>query len=205
MIRTINGIVIFGPSGIGKATICQELIKIEPELFVPASSATSREQKEERHGKRYTCTTHEGFEKMIVNGAFLEWNKYPSKHERGYHYYGTLRKDYEDMVSVGKVPLLDIDINGMTQAKSILKQQLYSIALAGQIEVVESRLRERGSESEDQIRVRLETGQIELGKYRDLKRVDIIDEIVWYGLGEEPEPTARKIYEKIKSLLQTSA
>ncbi len=205
MIRIVNGVVIFGPSGIGKATICEELIKLEPDLFVPVSSATSRAPKEEKHGKKYICMTHEEFEVMITKGELLEWNKYPSKHPLGYHYYGTLRKDYEELVIAGKVPLLDIDINGMVQSKSILKDKIYSIGLSGEIEEIESRLRNRGSESEEAIRIRLETGKIELAKYKDFKRVDIIDKIVWYGLGEKPEPTARKIYEDIKPMLQKRA
>ncbi len=191
-----NGLAIIAPSGTGKATICECLIGLRPDLFVMAPSACTREAKEERHGKKYLTLTFDVFEQMIREGKFLEYNKYPAKNERGYNYYGTLKEDYEKIVASGKVPLLDIDVEGVVQCSSFMTVQLFVFALICEIEEIETRLRERGSESDEQIAVRLDTGKKELAKYPNLKRIDIIHELIAYGAGKIPGVTANEILNK---------
>ncbi len=186
-----KAISISAVSGTGKATICMHLKTLAPYLFAVTSSGTTRKSKVEVHGKKYEHFSHDDFEALIKGDGFLEHNKYPTKND--FNYYGSLRTSYEEIVNSGKIALFDVDINGATQLKQKLGNDLFSIFLNCEIEETESRLRKRNSEDEEQIQIRLKMGRLELEQIPTLKTRGVIDEIIWYGKDVIPGIIANEI------------
>ena len=186
-------VAICAPGGTGKATLCLMLITIFPNLFEVVGSYTTREAKEEKHGKKYIHVTREEFIKLRDAGKIMESNDYT-----GEHLYGTSRESYEAIIESGKIPLFDIDITGVEQLRNTLSTDEFLVFfLDCDIEEIERRLRNRGTENESQIQKRLTTGRSELKISKTLAEVKVINNIVPYGVGADAEITARRMYELI--------
>lgn len=185
---------IVGPAGTGKATLCLMLITIFPNLFEVVGSYTTRDLKEEIHGKKYTKVTREEFIRLKDEGKIMESNDYT-----GTHLYGTSRESYDAIIEAGKIPLFDIDINGVLQIRNILGADEFLVFfLECEIEEIERRLRGRNTENNEQIIKRIETGKKENESAKALAAVNVINELVPYGVGMTAEPTARGMYRTIE-------
>lgn len=186
-------VAISAPGGTGKATLCLMLITIFPNLFEVVGSYTTRDAKEEKHGKKYIHVTHEEFKKLKEAGKIMESNDYT-----GEHLYGTSRESYDEIIAAGKIPLFDIDINGAHQLRNTLgTDEFLSFFLNCEIDEIERRLRGRGTENEQQILKRLETGKKELELLPSFHNLKVINEIVPYGVGADAELTAKVMYATI--------
>ena len=173
--------VMSGPSGTGKGTICGELLKRE-DIFLSVSSTTREIRKGETDGVTYNYTTVEDFKRMIDNGEMLEYAMYNG------NYYGTPQKTVEDMLDKGMNVLLEIEPQGALQVKKMIEDANLIFVIPPSMKELKKRLTERGRETEEQIKERLDSAKWEFeqsGKYNyivvndDLERcVDEVGEIL---------------------------
>lgn len=146
-----KAILFSAPSGCGKTTIIRELMG-QFDCFGFSISATSRAPRgEEQHGHDYYFLSHDDFMKRVSEGEFLEWEEVYSG-----VCYGTLKSEVERLWKEGKVIVFDVDVNGGRNLKQHFGDQALSIfVMPPSIEVLEQRLRSRGTDSEEAIAKRL--------------------------------------------------
>ncbi len=157
-------IVISGPSGVGKGTVIQEVMK-DPELNLAESvSMTTREKREgEQEGVNYYYVTREEFEKTRDEGGLLEWTEFVG------NYYGTPLSEIERLRSEGRNVLLEIEVEGCMQVKSKVPDVLTIYIVPPSLKELENRIRGRRSEAEEIVQQRLAKASKELemtGQYR---------------------------------------
>ncbi len=173
MVKKEGKIIVFSaPSGSGKSTILNHLLNI-PELNLAFSiSATNRLPRgEEKHGNEYYFLQTEDFKKRIENNEFLEWEEvYPGR------FYGTLKSEINRLWSEGKNIIFDLDVKGGVNIKKIYPENTLSVFIkVPSIEELENRLKKRGTDEEDSIRVRLERFEYELTFEKDFDIVLVND------------------------------
>lgn len=142
-------LVVSGPSGAGKGTICNAIREKFPDLQYSVSMTTRNPRKGEVEGESYFFRTNEQFEKLIEEDAFLEYAKVYD------HYYGTPKKRALDMISEGKSVLLEIDIQGAMQVKKRYPKGVFIYIVPPSLEILSDRLYGRGTDSEETIQKRL--------------------------------------------------
>jgi len=152
-------LVIFSaPSGSGKSTVVQHLMKQDLGLEF-SISATSREPREgEVEGREYHFITPDDFRRMINEDAFIEWEEvYPNQ------FYGTLYSEVEQIWKRGKHAIFDIDVVGGLNLKKKFGERACAIFIqAPSMEVLEQRLRSRGTDDKASLRKRLDKAQFEM-------------------------------------------
>tara|TARA_B110000459_G_C16412768_1_gene403809 strand:+ start:19 stop:588 length:570 start_codon:yes stop_codon:yes gene_type:complete len=153
-------IVISAPSGAGKTSIVHQLLK-DISVLSFSISASSREKREnEVHGKDYYFLGAEGFHKKIEEDAFLEWEQVYEN-----QYYGTLRSEIERIWSEGKTVIFDVDVvGGLNIKKQYPKECLSIFIMPPSLEVLAERLIDRGSDSDESIKQRLDKAEQEISK-----------------------------------------
>jgi guanylate kinase len=144
-------LIFCAPSGSGKSTIVQHLMKLDLPLAF-SISATSREpRKGEVHGREYYFITPDQFREKIRNNEFVEWEEvYPDQ------FYGTLRSELDRIWDKGKHALFDIDVAGGLNLKNAFGDRALSVFVKPpSLEVLEQRLRARGTDDEPSLLKRL--------------------------------------------------
>ncbi len=152
-------IVFSAPSGSGKTTIVKHLLQ-QTELNLEFSiSATSREKRgEEVHGKDYYFLSFEDFKQKIKNDDFLEWEEVYRD-----NFYGTLKSEIERIWAKGKHVVFDIDVAGGLRIKKQFPEETISIFVKPpSINELKRRLKNRQTESEDKINMRVSKASAEL-------------------------------------------
>jgi guanylate kinase len=147
----MDNIIIFSaPSGSGKTTIINNLLKMFPQLEF-AVSATSREPRaNETDGVHYYFLSGNEFNEKINKGDFLEWEEV-----YGNTMYGTLASEIERICRSGKVALFDLDVKGALNVKKKFKNAFLIFVLPPSIEDLKDRLEKRASETPESIEKRL--------------------------------------------------
>ena len=170
-------IVISGPSGVGKGSICSPLIK---ELNACYSiSVTTREPREgEIDGVNYFFISREEFEDGIEKGRFLEYNIYNN------NYYGTDKDMVLDKINAGTDVFLEIDVNGAHNIKKIFPDALLIYIAPPSMEELERRLIDRGTEDMEKIRQRLAIAE------KELKEIGFYDYVV---VNDDLEKATKKV------------
>lgn len=148
--------VISAPSGVGKSTIVKAVLAQDRRLRFSVSCTTRAPRPEEVDGVDYHFLSREVFEAGIHEGRFLEWaNVYGN-------YYGTDRRQVEAWLAQGLDVLLEIDVQGARKVRASSLSSTAIFILPPSLEVLEERLRRRGTEPEEVIQRRLEAARTEI-------------------------------------------
>ena len=128
-------IVVSGPSGTGKGTVCKALLAAHPEIAYSVSATTRSPREGEQNGVNYYFTEKAAFEKMIANGELLEWAEVYG------NYYGTPLKKIQEKLSEGQDMLLEIDTQGAMKVKKQFPEGLYIYLVPPSLPELEKRIR----------------------------------------------------------------
>ncbi len=164
-------IILSGPSGTGKSTLIQEVLKTSGlPLRLSVSATTRARRKHEQEGVHYHFWTVERFREQLAAGAFLE-------HAEVYgNLYGTLRSEVDDYRPRGIGVILDVDVQGAEQVRPHYPDHL-SVFVRTSDELFAKRLRDRGTEDEAAIARRLSAAGRELARAGEYQHVVINDEL----------------------------
>ena len=150
-------IVIVAPSGAGKTTIAQRLLKEYPEIKFSVSATTRNPRENEDNGEDYYFLSDEEFDQKIRNEEFLEWEHYSGNR------YGTLRSEVDKLVESGYFPLLDIEVKGALNVQRLYNSDAISIFIEPpSMKELKNRLSKRGSETKESLQHRLKRAEMEL-------------------------------------------
>lgn len=137
--------MVSAPAGCGKDTILNELLKKTDKAGYAVSATTRAPREGEVNGVHYHFLTREEFERKIAEKEVLEYTEYCG------NYYGTLRKSVNDLLNEGKDAILKIEVEGAMNIKKLFPEACLAFILPPSWEVLEKRLRDRGTETEDKI------------------------------------------------------
>jgi guanylate kinase len=157
-------IIIVGPSGVGKSTLINYLTSKHPDKFGFSVSFTTRGIREgEQHGVNYNYVSKEEFQGMIDQDDFIEWCQVHS------NMYGTAKSQINSIKAREQIPLLDIDIQGTEKFLKAFPETNTLFILPTSIEALETRLRGRGTETEETLNTRIKNArsEIERGLLKD--------------------------------------
>jgi len=149
-------LVLSAPSGGGKGTVLRELLARDANLRLSVSATTRAPRPGEVHGEQYFFISKEEFEKMIAGGQMLEHAQYVG------NYYGTPKAPVEAWLEEGRDVVLEIEVQGGAQIKKLCPDCVSVFLLPPSMEVLEERLRGRGTEEDSLVRQRLETARREI-------------------------------------------
>ncbi|MBT8182361.1 MAG: guanylate kinase [Eudoraea sp.] len=152
-------IIFAAPSGSGKTTIVEYLLKQEELNLAFSVSATSRPRRgKEKHGGNYYFMTTNEFKKHIKNDDFLEWEEVYRD-----NFYGTLKSEVERLWAEGKNVIFDIDVAGGLRIKrKYPKKTLAVFVKPPSVDELKIRLKKRSTESDDKINMRIAKASVEL-------------------------------------------
>ena len=167
-----NFIVIAAPSGTGKTTLCRELQKQNPEIQFSVSCTTRPKRHYEKDGYDYHFLTHDEFEKLIAENALVEYEEV-----HGY-FYGTKKSYLEDAIKKNDIIMLDLDVKGALSIKELYPERTSLIFVEPPNEqILIDRLKHRGSDSEERIKVRLQRFQMEMGYKQQFDHIVLNDKL----------------------------
>jgi len=164
-------IVLSGPSGAGKGTLCQELLRQMPDLKYSVSMTTRSPRPGEIDGVHYYFRSREEAEGMIERDELLEWALFCD------NYYGTPRFAVEHALKDGKDVILEIEIQGALQIKKRFPQGVFTFIVPPSLDILSQRIHKRGTETEEVIQKRLATAIQELEYVSEYDYVVINDEV----------------------------
>lgn len=167
-------IIFSAPSGSGKSTVVQHLLSLHPEFEFSVSAASRKPRGREIDGRDYYFISAEKFRELIAADAFVE-------HEEVYedHFYGTLKSEVTRIWEKGNVIIFDVDVKGAANLKKYFGDAALSILIVPpSMEILEQRLRGRGTDSEDDIRVRLDKAQSEIDFARGKADAEIVNDVL---------------------------
>jgi guanylate kinase len=149
-------LIVSGPSGSGKSTLVQKILEMPGTM--PSVSCTTRPRRAtEASGKCYDFVTSEQFEAMVARGEFLEYARVFGKHS-----YGTPKKWLEESRAKGLDLVLEIDVQGAAQVKEKLPESVAIFILPPSRQELERRLRNRGTDADEDIKRRLAKAREEI-------------------------------------------
>ncbi len=188
-------LIICGPAGSGKTTLCNRLLADFPDQIKRMVTTTSRSPRPgEQDGIDYHFLTAEAFERKIREGAFIEWAKVHGR------FYGSQKRHLQDLLKTGFDILLNIDIQG---AEAFYRESLQNRQLQGRLhrvfikpesmEQLTDRLQKRGADDSREIQRRLLTAR------RELEVADSFEHVIISGSKEEDYAAIRALYLELKS------
>ena len=164
-------IVLSGPSGSGKNTVCDEVKRNNKNIWESISMTRRKPRKGEENGKAYYFVNEEEFEKNIQNDKMLEYAKFAG------NYYGTPRESVQKHLDKGEDVILVIEIQGALQIKKKIPQALFVFLLPPSMHELKRRLTERNTESKEKVMERFETAYKEINELSKYNYVIVNDEV----------------------------
>ena len=141
-------LVVSGPSGAGKGTICKALLNKNDQIKLSVSATTRKPRNGEVHGVNYFFIEKEEFTKMIENDEFLE---YAQIHD---NFYGTPKAAIIECLEKGQDVILEIEMQGARQIKEVYPEGVFIFVLPPSLEELKSRIVGRGTETQEEIEKR---------------------------------------------------
>ena len=148
--------IISGPSGVGKSTVLNALLKEYPDLYFSVSATTRGPREGEVDGVHYHFIAPEFFHQMIEEDAFLEYAEYVG------NFYGTPKKFVDAAMDEGRDVILDIEIQGATQVHNLRPDVVRIFIAPPSWKELERRLTARGTDSPEKVQKRLLRAKVEL-------------------------------------------
>lgn len=141
-------LVVSGPSGAGKGTICKALLNKNDQIKLSVSATTRKPRNGEVHGVNYFFIEKEEFAKMIENGEFLEYAQIYD------NFYGTPKAAIIECLEKGQDVILEIEMQGARQIKEVYPEGVFIFVLPPSLEELKSRIVGRGTETQEEIEKR---------------------------------------------------
>ncbi len=186
----MNGklVIVSAPSGAGKTTIVNHLLKKESGLEFSISATTRSPRGKEKNGKEYYFISAENFKNKIRNNEFTEWQEvYKGQ------FYGTLKSEIERIWSDKKHVIFDVDVKGGINLKNIFGVRAISIfIMPPSTEELEKRLLRRATDDKSKIKVRVEKA------IEEMKLAEKFDHIV---INDNLEHAQKEVYEMVRDFL----
>lgn len=151
-------LVLSGPSAVGKSSVVRRLRELMPELFFSVSATTRAPRPGEADGVDYRFVTPDQFQRLIDDGAMLEW----ADIHGGLHRSGTLAEPIERAAKSGRPVLIEVDLAGARAVKKMLPEAVTVFLAPPSREALRQRLADRGTETADVMARRLATAEAEL-------------------------------------------
>jgi guanylate kinase len=180
-----NLIVLVGPSGVGKGTVLKKVFEKLDRLIFSVSATTREMRPGEVDGVNYFFCSKESFLQKVQNSEFIEWAEFVG------NYYGTPKDFVENKRLEGNDVILEIEVEGAKQVKKVLKDAIFIFIAPPSIDALYQRLKERSTESDEKIMLRIEKSK------QELKEIDWFDYSIVNEEGKADE-TAEKLIEIIK-------
>jgi len=158
-------VVVSGPSGVGKSTVVQEVLRQAPEVWLSVSATTRSPRPGEVDGEHYFFVSPDQFDQLINDGELLEWAQFAGNR------YGTPRGPVQERRDQGIPVILEIELFGARQVREADRGARLVFLAPPSWEVLETRLRGRGTESEQAVESRLEAARVEIaaqGEFDDV-------------------------------------
>lgn len=163
--------VVSSPSGGGKGTLIQRVLKELPNLSYSVSYTTRAPRNGEVEGREYFFVTPEEFEEKILAGEFLEWAHVHGK------LYGTSRHQVSREIFEGRDIILEVDVQGAASVRELVSDSVSIFILPPSVETLRQRLMARGTDSPEELDLRLKHAPEELKHYKSFDYVIINDEV----------------------------
>ena len=164
-------IVVSGPSGAGKDTICQNLLKSTKDAWLSISMTTRKPRPQEKNEGDYYFVSKEEFEKRINDHIFLEYAMYND------NYYGTPKDKVEEHLNKGIDVILVIDIKGAINIKKLVPSALFIFIMPPDMRTLKNRLINRKTENKEKVINRFKTAYNEINNYKKYNYVVVNDNI----------------------------
>ena len=177
-------IILTGPSGVGKGTVVKEILNKEKDIWLSISATTRNPRRGEKEGENYFFLSKERFKEMIDKKLFLEWAQFAG------NYYGTPLYSVKEKILQGNTVLLEIEVEGAKQIKDKFPNSLSIFLLPPSKAELERRIRNRGSEKEEDISKRLSRANYE---------IEASNEFDFELINHDIYDTAKKIIKLIKT------
>jgi guanylate kinase len=172
-LRMQKVIILSGPSGAGKNTLGDILLKKFPQLSYSVSATTRNRRPDEQAGKDYHFLSVADFEQKIKNGDLLEWQEVYAN-----TYYGTLKSELDRMSRLSQFPLLVIDVFGAINVMKNLNIKPLTIFIdALNLDILQERLTKRGTESAEKVAKRMEKAAVEISEKKHFDITIVNDDL----------------------------
>ncbi|MDU5307545.1 MAG: guanylate kinase [Varibaculum cambriense] len=160
--------VLVGPSGVGKGTVVKALRKAHPQVNVAVSTTTRSPRPGERDGVDYHFLTESQFDELVDRDGFVEWAVV-----HGQARYGTLRSEIAKYLARDEDVILEIDLAGARQVRHTNPDACFIFLQAPSQQILQERLRGRGTEGEAEVARRLQTAKIEMAAAGEFEHIVI--------------------------------
>lgn len=171
-------LVLSGPSGVGKGTVCEALIEERDDLTYSTSVTTRKKRPLEKEGENYFFMSLDEFEQCVEDGMFLEHAKVHG------NFYGTPKQFVKDQIKAGNIVILEIDVQGALQIKENFSDAIFIFLQPPNLEELRRRIVGRQTETEEVIDLRMDNAK---------KEVEYLDEYDYAVVNNEVQEAVKNI------------
>ena len=171
-------LVVSGPSGVGKGTVCKYLTETEPDIFLSVSATSRKPREGEVEGQHYYFVSPEKFKEMIAGDEFLEYANYITSS------YGTPKKPCFEHLENGNSVILEIEVQGGTKVKEKYPDTVMIFIVPPDMETLKQRLHGRGTEADNVIEKRIK---------RAYEEFDYLEKYDYIVVNDDIEKAAQRI------------